>query len=170
MPHSPATLPDQVLALLSAAPDGLSAPELRARLQSHVSQPTLWRVLDALRAEGRVTVAGRARATRYHATSRSAPASLRSRALHRLVARRVATDPRLVERARTRLAVLARVNPHGRLYHDRWRQLLDGPLPGLLRVMTEDSEQADTLRKESPFSTFVTPTERRAVFSRIRSG
>jgi hypothetical protein len=33
-----------------------------------------------------------------------------------------------------------------------------------LRVMTEHSEAADTLRKESPFSVFVTPSERKRIF------
>jgi len=47
--------------------------------------------------------------------------------------------------------------------------LLDGPLPALLRTMTEASEQADALRKESPFTVLVTPAERRRIFTDVRA-
>jgi hypothetical protein len=55
------------------------------------------------------------------------------------------------------------------VYHDRWEDLLDGPLPALLRTMTETSEQADALRKESPLTVLVTPEERRWVFETVRT-
>jgi hypothetical protein len=35
--------------------------------------------------------------------------------------------------------------------------------------MTESSEQADTLRKESPLTVLVTPGERRRVFETLRA-
>jgi hypothetical protein len=62
------------------------------------------------------------------------------------------------------------VEGRGRVYHDRWEALLDGPLPALLRTITENSEQAEALRKESPFTVLVTPRERRRVFEGIRAG
>jgi len=108
------------------------------------------------------------RATRYHATRRNDAPTLRSLRLHQCAARRLASDPALRELARERLQKLRRVNPHGRVYHDRWESLLDGPLPALLRTMTESSQQADTLRKESPLTVLVTPEERRRVFEAIR--
>lgn len=160
---------DGILALLSAAPSGLSAPELRALLARRISQPTLWRYLDALRAGGFVTVEGRARATRYHAAMRTGLAALRSRRLHESVAHRLARDPALRDIARSRLRKLRDVNPHGRLYHDRWEELLDSPLPILLRALTEDSEQADSLRRESPFTVLVEPAQRRSVFETLRA-
>ena len=69
----------------------------------------------------------------------------------------------------TRPRKLRKVNPHGRVYHDRLEALLDGPLPELLRTITETSEQAETVRKESPFTVLVTPEERRQVFRDVRT-
>jgi len=95
---------------------------------------------------------------------------LRSRRLHERAAHRLAGDPALREVARERLQKLRQVNPHGRVYHDRWQALLDGPLPRLLRAMTEASEQSDAMRQESPFTALVTAEERRRVFESIRTG
>ena len=160
---------EQVLQFLMLEPAGLRAPDLVRLVRPRISQPTLWRVLDSLRSEGQITVEGRGRATRYHATGRIDAPTLRSLRLHQCAARHLASDPALRERARDRLRKLRQVNPHGRVYHDRWETLLDGPLPALLRTMTESSEQADTLRKESPLTVLVTPGERRRIFETLRA-
>ena len=159
----------QILQLLSVQPTGHSAPELRRRIRPRISQPTLWRTLDGLRAEGQIATEGRARATRYHATARIDLPALRSLRLHQIAARQVAADPTLREIVRQRLQKLREVNPHGRAYLDRWEALLSGPTPSLLRTMTETSEQADALRKESPFTVLVTPAERRRIFKDVRA-
>jgi Fe2+ or Zn2+ uptake regulation protein len=164
------TLREQVLRLLALEPSGLPAPVIARRVRPRVSQPTLWRTLDGLRSEGRITVEGRGRATRYHAASRTHAAALRSLRLHQCAARRLAADPALRALVRDRLRKLREVNPHGRVYHDQWAALLDGPLPALLRTMTEVSEQAEALRKESPFTILVTPAERRRAFDNVRAG
>jgi len=160
---------DQVMQLLAVEPAGLSAPELMRLIRPRISQPTLWRTLDGLRAEGRIATQGRARATRYHATARIDLPALRSLRLHQLAARRLAADPELRRIAHQRLQKLHHANPHGRVYQDRWADLLGGSLPALLRTMTEASEQADALRKESPFTILVTPEERRRVFTDVRA-
>jgi hypothetical protein len=95
-------------------------------------------------------------------------AALRSRRLHETVAARLRRDPCLIAAARARLDLLREVNPHGRIYHDRWQDLLDGPLPAVLRMLTEDSEIADAMRKESPFTALVTPADRRHVLESLR--
>ena len=163
------TLHDSVLQLLMSEPLGLSASRIRQLVRPRISQPTLWRILDRLRTEGRVTVEGRARATRYHACEATGLSALRSRRLHERAARRLAGDPALREVARERLQKLRQVNPHGRVYHDRWQALLDGPLPRLLRAMTEASEQSDAMRQESPLTVLVTAAERRRVFDSLRA-
>lgn len=163
------TTREQILQLLAVEPAGLSAPELKRRIQPRISQPTLWRTLDSLRAEGRIAAQGRARATRYHATARIDLPALRSLRLHQIAARRIASGPEQRAIAHRRLQKLRAVNPHGRVYQDRWEALLSGPLSSLLRTMTETSEQADTLRKESPFTVLVTPAERRKVFTDLRT-
>ena len=160
---------EQVLQLLMVEPAGLRAPDLIRLVRPRVSQPTLWRVLAGLRSEGRVMVEGRGRATRYHATGRNDVPALRGLRLHQCAARRLAGNPTLRRLARERLHKLRQVNPHGRVYHDRWEALLDGPLPALLRTMTETSEQADALRQESPLTVLVTPEQRRRVFEAVRT-
>ena len=159
---------DQILQLLLTETQGLGEPQIRLRLRPRISQPTLWRTLNSLRAEGRVVVEGRARATRYHSADRIDPPTLRSRRLHQHVAERLARDPALLQIARERLKRLRQVNPHGRRYHDRWAELVSGPLPLLLRTLTEASAQSDDLRKESPFTTLVDAPMRERVFRSVR--
>lgn len=160
---------EQVLQLLLTEPQGLSEPEIRRQLRPRVSQPTLWRVMNALRTAGLVVVEGRARATRYHAAERIDRPTLRSRRLHQRVAERLARDPGLRAQARERLERLRQVNPHGRRYHDRWAELLDGPLPALLRTLTEASAQSDDLRQESPFTTLIDAPTRERIFRSVRA-
>jgi Fe2+ or Zn2+ uptake regulation protein len=45
------TTREQILQRLTVEPAGLSAPELMRRIRPRISQPTLWRTLDSLRAE-----------------------------------------------------------------------------------------------------------------------
>jgi hypothetical protein len=162
-------LPDQVTRLLLTEPLGLSEPEIRRRLRPRISQPTLWRVLNRLRAEGRLVVEGRARSTRYQSCERTDAAALRSRHLHQLVAERLVRDASLLDLARERLKLLRQVNPHERMHHDRWATLMDGPLPALLRTMTEVSEHADALRKQSPFTVLVDANDRQRIFETVRA-
>jgi Penicillinase repressor len=159
---------ERVLSLLQLHGEGLSAPDLLAQLRPRVSQPTLWRMLEALRAKGVLTREGKARATRYHARARTDLAALRSRRMHESVAKRLVREPALRVQALERLAKLRAANPHGRRYHDRWQQLLQGPLIETVRVMTECSEMADVLRKESPMSVFISPAERQRIFDSTR--
>jgi hypothetical protein len=49
---------NSVLGLLVLHDEGLSAAQLLAQLRPRVSQPTLWRALDALRAQGALTREG----------------------------------------------------------------------------------------------------------------
>ena len=164
------TLENKVLDLLLLYGDGLSAPQLLAKLRPRISQPTLWRTLDTLRAHGALIGEGKARATRYHARTRTDLAVLRSRRMHESVAKRLLREPYLRVQALERLAKLRAANPHGRRYHDRWHELLQGPLVEVVRVMTESSEVADVLRKESPLSAFVSPAERQRIFDSTRAG
>jgi hypothetical protein len=90
--------------------------------------------------------------------------ALRSLYMHRSVARRIVDDPTLISKVLSRLEKLAIANPHGRRYHDQWREFLAGPVENLLRIMTEDSLEARDLRKESPLSCLVTSEERIAAY------
>lgn len=164
-PNGRDTLEQQVLQLLAAHPEGWPSPRLRARLRPAISQPTLSRLLLRLRAEGRVQRTGSARATRYHLVGgRLRAAELRSLLLHRQVAEQLVRRPELKARALKRLEKIRAANPEGRPYHQRWAELLDAPMPTLLRAMTEDSEQAATLRRESPFTILFDPQLRKRLF------
>lgn len=165
--HDIENLGNEIVALLASVPDGLSAPQILAGLENRISQPTLSRRLMDLRAQGRVAVVGKARATRYFYTgSRVEVAAVRSRMLHQRIARRVARDPALLNRVRSRLKQLSDVNPSGRVYHAQWSALLDSDLPQLLRTMVAESEKSDALRKESPFTILATREDRERVFAR----
>ena len=164
-PNGRSGLEGQVLDLLASHPQGLASPRLRARLRPRVSQPTLSRLLLELRARGLVARTGAARATRYRLTGgRVAAAELKSRLLHEDVARRLVRHPELKARALKRLAFLRRANPTGRRYHEQWAALLDADMPRLLRAMTEDSERAAALRRESPFTVLYDQKLRRRLF------
>ena len=163
----PLDTPAQVLQLLLTEAHGLAEPEIRRRLQPPVSQPTLWRVLNALRSEGRIRVDGRARATRYHAAEHVDVNTLRRRRLHRHIAERLVRDMSLRDRVQQRLELLRQVNPHAAVQHDRWAGLLAGPLPALLRVLTEASESSDDLRRESPFTVLADDAERMHIFRSV---
>jgi hypothetical protein len=89
--------------------------------------------------------------------------------MHDVVAKRLISNPDLLEVARSRLQRLREVNPLGAVYHNRWQELIDGPMDRLLRMLTEPSEEASTLRQESPFTTLLASNERRRVFDSLRT-
>lgn len=158
----------QIVRLLTTAPEGLGSRDLLRLIDPEISQPTLSRILSELAAEGAVVKTGAARATRYHATTdRRMRSAVRSRLLHRKIAERLARNPVLRDAAKRRLQELREVNPHGRPYHDRWAELLEGDLSELLRVLSEPGQYADDLRKESPFTTLLPLRERNRVFEEL---
>jgi len=106
----------------------------------------------------------------WQSGARTDVAVLRSRLMHESVAKRLLREPALRMQALERLGKLRAANPHGRRYHDRWYELLQGPLAEAARVMTECSEMANMLRKESPLSVFVSPVERQRIFHSTRAG
>jgi hypothetical protein len=158
---------EQLLALLAARSGGLSASELRGLLPGEPSQPTLARRLLDLRARGKIVVQGGGRSTRYLLAAGNELPRLRSRLLHEAVAFKVVRDPSLIDKARERLSKLRDTNRSAQRYHARWNELLCGPPEALLRTLTEDSEVAADLRKESPFTTLLAPRERERVLRRL---
>lgn len=159
-------LEDLVVGHLASAPEGLGSAALCERLG--ISQPSLSRLLKGLKGRGLVQAEGRARNTRYHLVGgRRGLAALRSRRLHELVARKLVGHPELLERVKQRLQSLSQSNPTGNPYHCAWAELIDSSFPGLLRKMSEDSSEADLLRKESPFTVLITPGDRLKVFQML---
>lgn len=159
---------NQLLGLLAAHPEGLSARELRDLLEPAPSQPTLSRRLMVLLTRGEVVRDGKGPATRYMLSGgRHRLAELKSKALHEAVARKLVRDPTLIEFARRNLDALRESNPAGQRYHQQWEQLLQDDRFMLLRIMTSDSEAARSLRQESPFGGILSSEERRRVLERF---
>jgi len=88
----------------------------------------------------------------------------RSRALHGRIVEKLREQPSLVSVAVENLDLWERLRG-GDPALDEWRTLLDAtPLPELLRLLTDESENADRLRQSSPFAGILTEQERTAVF------
>jgi hypothetical protein len=95
----------------------------------------------------------------------------RSLALHCLVARKILSNPALIDRARITLAgwraqAAEPVPPH----FAEWERILvasPAEIAGFLASMAED---ATRLRQSSPFTDFLTPEERSRIYEAFRSG
>jgi hypothetical protein len=77
----------------------------------------------------------------------------RSLALHTLIAEKVRADPDLLDRARhdlRRWKGRFKEQSAPMLVFDEWQAILDGPIEGVLRVLTDPSERATRLRQSSP--------------------
>jgi hypothetical protein len=89
----------------------------------------------------------------------------RSRALHARVAEKLRQRPELLAVAGANLDRWETLRgPDPTL--DEWRSLLrETALPDLLRLLTQEGENADRLRQSSPFAGILTVEERTAVFA-----
>lgn len=162
--HSMDSIEQQILRNLALHRAGMAAQELQSAIRPQVSQPTLWRRLDRLRAMGRIRAIGRGRATRYvNQDSDHSISDMRSKALHLAVGSKLIRNPRLVNNARRRLDRMYQSAPYARVYLDRWRELLEGPVEGVLRVFGADDEDSKALRHASPFAGILTKNERLSI-------
>ncbi|MBI5524946.1 MAG: hypothetical protein HY897_01285 [Deltaproteobacteria bacterium] len=92
----------------------------------------------------------------------------RSLELHREIARRLNDDPTIVARAREKVARwLAEGTVHP-VYAQEWAAILDGPLEGLLAVLTGQDQHSTDLRHVTPFSFVVPPRERWRIWRETR--
>lgn len=95
---------------------------------------------------------------RDHADTPHDRARARSLAYHRAVAQRLRRP--MVEEAQH---VLFRWREQGRIderYADRWEQLLKRPLPEIRHALSDESQEADDLRQNSPFAGVLSEPER----------
>ena len=122
----------------------------------------------------------RRRAAGLRTTTRWAPrvpvwsdhrvAEAKSLALHVLVARRIASEPRLLERARATVGRwLERYGARPPAALEEWRELLQRPWQLVAARATELSEEAARLRQSSPLATLLTEAERRRVHDAFRA-
>lgn len=92
----------------------------------------------------------------------------RSLAYHRVVARRLESDPALLQRARERLDGWIQEGGRSSRYSLEWRRLVDLPLPELQAILVDPGERASTLRQSTPFAGALSPRERWELWARVR--
>ena len=97
-------------------------------------------------------------------------ADARSLALHVLAARRIARDPRLLDRARATLARWAdRYAGHAPAALVEWQALLERPWEEIVASATALTEEGARLRQSSPLATLLAEDERRRVYDAFRA-
>ncbi|MGQ0547247.1 MAG: hypothetical protein ACT4P3_18265 [Betaproteobacteria bacterium] len=97
-------------------------------------------------------------------------AEARSLALHALAARRIAAEPRLLERARATLdRWLARYGGDAPPALREWQALLERPWQEVIARATELSEDAARLRQSSPLATLLDDEARQRVHDAFRA-
>ena len=97
-------------------------------------------------------------------------AEARSLALHALAARRIAQDPRLLERSRATVKRwLERYGEQPPAALREWQELLERPWQEVAAKATELSEDAARLRQSSPLGTLLSQAERRRVYDAFRA-
>jgi hypothetical protein len=87
-------------------------------------------------------------------------ADRRSWLLHREVAKRLRSDPSLLDQARLRVEGWARSGSVHRHYVDAWQRVLASGLPTVLTVLEDPGEEGQSLRQASPFAFVLRPAER----------
>jgi hypothetical protein len=93
----------------------------------------------------------------------------RSLAFGRAIAARLVDDPSLIERARANLARwMPTASPGVRPDLEAWLAALEGPLDGVIRLLTSDDESAARLRQSNPFAGVLSQEERLTILKRFR--
>lgn len=93
----------------------------------------------------------------------------RSLALHRVVARRLVEDPRIVERARERVRGWLAERTVGDGWARAWLGVLERPAPEIASLLCDPGLHACALRQSSPFAGVLDPRERWAVLRETRT-
>lgn len=89
---------------------------------------------------------------------------VRSRVLHAIVAEKARRDPRILTRARQRVADWERAGgPTHPTWTRAWRDLLDRDDEDVLRAIASDDPQMRDMRQSSPFAGALTDEERLGV-------
>jgi hypothetical protein len=91
----------------------------------------------------------------------------RSLALHRAIAERLRSDPRILERARERVRRWAESGGAHPDYVDAWEVVLSRPPEGIAAFLVDPGEHARALRQASPFAGSLTPRERWSIWRAV---
>jgi hypothetical protein len=88
----------------------------------------------------------------------------RSFALHSLVAKKLVSDPSLLEVARDNVLRWQAINDTVSIALTEWEQILAGQLDDIIALLVDHSEHATRLRQSSPFAGVLTDAERKAIY------
>lgn len=58
---------------------------------------------------------------------------------------------------------------HVTIYWDAWRKILTRPLPEIVDLLDEESEEMTALRQATPFAGVLEPAERWAIYARFEA-
>jgi hypothetical protein len=94
----------------------------------------------------------------------------RSLAFGRLIAERVAGHPELIAQARENATRwLETCSPGSRSTLLEWLAALDGPIEGVLHLLTSTDERSTRLRQSNPFADILPQDERNAILRQFHT-
>lgn len=94
----------------------------------------------------------------------------RSLAFGRLIAQRLAEHPELIAQAgETATRWLQSASDRSAPALREWLEALDGPVNGVIALLTGPDERSRRLRQSNPFAGVLSPQERNAVIQRFHS-
>jgi hypothetical protein len=95
---------------------------------------------------------------------------MRSLAMHTLIARKIARNPKLLDIARNNLKRWrkrwGRETPD---WHAEWRAILKRPWREIAALITDSGGLATRLRQSSPFAGVLSPAERKGIYDAFRA-
>jgi hypothetical protein len=93
----------------------------------------------------------------------------RSLAFGRMMAERLKDNPSLIQRARDNLGRwMAACSPRTLATLAEWKQALEGPVEGIIHLLTATDERSTRLRQSNPFAGVLTMQERNAVIRQFQ--
>ncbi len=91
----------------------------------------------------------------------------RSLELHRLVAKKIADEPFLLQKALDNINRWQKQNKYPQPYLSEWILYINKGLPSLLSFLVSKTDEAQRLSSSSPFVGLITQEERAEVFRRF---
>ena len=94
----------------------------------------------------------------------------RSLAMHCMIARKIARDPRMLDKARQNLQRwIEKSGSPAPPYLLEWKAILDRPWPDVAALITSMHQDATRLRSSSPFAGVLTEEERDRIYAAFRA-
>jgi len=92
----------------------------------------------------------------------------RSLALHREIAERISSDPRVLELARKRVRDAVAAGGPARPWYERWQEILGRSPTEVASFLIDDGEEARALRQVTPFAGVIPARRRWRIWREVR--